>query len=70
MVDQLVQMLSVEIADGRRPAGSTLPSVRALAVEVGCAPGTVSRAYGALRGRGIGRALASPTTVRCGRGRG
>jgi molybdate-binding protein len=53
MVDQLVQMLSVEIADGRRPAGSTLPSVRALAVEVGCAPGTVSRAYGALRGAGV-----------------
>jgi molybdate-binding protein len=53
MVDQLVQMLSVEIADGRRPAGSNLPSVRALAVEVGCAPGTVSRAYGALRGAGV-----------------
>jgi molybdate-binding protein len=46
-------MLAAEIADGRRPVGSTLPSVRSLAADVGCAPGTVSRAYGELGSAGL-----------------
>jgi molybdate-binding protein len=49
----MVQRLAAEIADGRRPAGSALPSVRALAREMCCAPGTVSRAYGELRSAGL-----------------
>jgi molybdate-binding protein len=53
MVQKLVQMLATEIADGRRPAGSALPSIRALAAEVGCAPGTVARAYGELQRAGL-----------------
>jgi molybdate-binding protein len=53
LVEQLVQRLATEIADGRRAAGSALPSVRSLAVEADCAPGTVSRAYGELRSAGL-----------------
>src|SRR3954471_1021282 len=53
MVQSLAQKLASEIADGRWPAGSVLPSTRALAVELGCAPGTVARAYGELRRAGV-----------------
>jgi molybdate-binding protein len=53
MPDTLVQVLAGEIADGSRPARSALPSVRALAAEVGCAPGTVARAYDELRRAGL-----------------
>jgi molybdate-binding protein len=53
MVQNLAQTLASEIADGRRPPGSTLPSTRTLAVQLGCAPGTVARAYGELRRAGL-----------------
>jgi molybdate-binding protein len=53
MVQNLAQTLASEIADGRRPPGSALPSTRALAVQLGCAPGTVARAYGELRRAGL-----------------
>ena len=53
MVQNLAQALASEIADGRRPAGSALPSTRALASQLGCAPGTVARAYGELRRAGL-----------------
>jgi molybdate-binding protein len=53
MMQNLAQTLASEIADGRRPPGSTLPSTRALAVQLGCAPGTVARAYGELRRAGL-----------------
>ena len=53
MVQNLVQTLASEIADGRRPPGSAMPSTRALASELGCAPGTVARAYGELRRAGL-----------------
>jgi molybdate-binding protein len=53
MVQNLAQMLAWEIADGRRPPGSALPSTRALAAQLGCAPGTVARAYGELRRAGV-----------------
>ena len=46
MAQNLAQMLASEIADGRRPPGSALPSTRTLAAQLGCAPGTVARAYG------------------------
>src|SRR3954469_9630948 len=53
MAQNLAQMLASEIADGRRPPGSALPSTRALAAQLGCAPGTVARAYGELRRAGV-----------------
>jgi molybdate-binding protein len=53
MVQSLAQTLASEIADGRWPAGSILPSTRALAADLGCAPGTVARAYGELRRAGV-----------------
>ena len=53
MVQNLAQTLASEIADGRRPPGSALPSTRALAAHLGCAPGTVARAYGELRQAGL-----------------
>jgi molybdate-binding protein len=53
MVQNLAQTLALQIADGRRPPGSALPSTRALAAQVGCAPGTVARAYGELQRAGV-----------------
>jgi molybdate-binding protein len=53
MVQNLAQKLASEIADGRQPPGSALPSTRALAAQLGCAPGTVARAYGELRRAGV-----------------
>ena len=53
MVQNLAQTLASEIADGRRPPGSALPSTRVLAAQLGCAPGTVARAYGELRRAGV-----------------
>jgi putative molybdopterin biosynthesis protein len=53
MVQNLAQTLASEIADGRRPPGSALPSTRTLAAQLGCAPGTVARAYGELRRAGL-----------------
>jgi molybdate-binding protein len=53
MVQNLAQTLASEIADGRRPAGTALPSTRTLAAQLGCAPGTVARAYGELARAGL-----------------
>jgi molybdate-binding protein len=53
MVQNLAQTLASEIADGRRPAGSAMPSTRVLAAQLGCAPGTVARAYGELQRAGL-----------------
>jgi molybdate-binding protein len=53
MGQSLVQTLASEIADGRWPPGSALPSTRTLAAELGCAPATVARAYGELRRAGL-----------------
>src|SRR4051794_41383628 len=53
MGQSLAQTLASEIADGRWPPGSALPSTRVLAAELGCAPGTVARAYGELRRAGL-----------------
>jgi DNA-binding transcriptional MocR family regulator len=41
------------VASGRAPAGSLLPAVRALAAELGVAPGTVAAAYRQLTERGV-----------------
>src|SRR4029450_852045 len=53
MVQNLAQTLASEIADGRRPPGSGLPSTRTLAAQLGCAAGTVARAYGELQRAGL-----------------
>ena len=53
MAQTLAQSLASQIADGRWPPGSALPSTRTMAAELGCAPGTVARAYGELRRAGL-----------------
>jgi molybdate-binding protein len=53
MVQELIDELTRDIADGARPAGSTLPSIRSLAVARGCAPGSVARAYEELKRAGL-----------------
>jgi GntR family transcriptional regulator/MocR family aminotransferase len=53
MAQTLAQSLASQIADGRWPPGSALPSTRTMASELGCAPGTVARAYGELRRAGL-----------------
>jgi molybdate-binding protein len=53
MLQNLAQSLASEIADGRWHEGSPLPSTRVLAAELGCAPGTVARAYAELRSAGL-----------------
>ncbi len=56
--EQLRAQLSVMVGVGRLEPGTRLPTVRALADQVGMAPGTVARAYreldneGVLEGRG------------------
>jgi molybdate-binding protein len=51
--DELAGQLAEQIADGRRAPGARLPSVRSLAAEAGCAPGTAARALAALRDSGV-----------------
>jgi molybdate-binding protein len=49
----LAARLAREIAAGRWTEGEPLPGVRSVAREVGCAAGTVARAYAALRDAGV-----------------
>ena len=64
IVDQTRQL----VASGRLPAGEHLPSVRAVAAELGINPMTVSKAYSLLqrdgivtRRRGLGMVVAKTT---------
>ncbi|MCS0499999.1 GntR family transcriptional regulator [Protaetiibacter mangrovi] len=50
--EQLRDRLLAEMRAGSRPAGARLPTVRALADELGLAPGTVARAYKELEALG------------------
>jgi len=43
--EQLRSQVAAQVADGRLPAGTRLPTVRALAAELAIAPNTVARAY-------------------------
>lgn len=49
----LDQHLTNAIQTGRIPAGTRMPSVRALARQLGVAPGTVAKAYTGLQDRGL-----------------
>jgi molybdate-binding protein len=50
---ELSTRLAREIAAGRWSDGESLPGVRVLAREIGCAPGTAARAYSMLRDGGV-----------------
>ncbi|WP_263249852.1 MocR-like pyridoxine biosynthesis transcription factor PdxR [Saccharopolyspora rosea] len=60
----LAEALRTAIRDGRLPAGSRVPSTRALAHELGIARGTVTRAYNQLVSEGyLVARQGAPTTV-------
>jgi DNA-binding transcriptional regulator YhcF (GntR family) len=46
--DQLVTQIAAAIRDGEVRVGTRLPTIRALAADLGLAPGTVARAYAGL----------------------
>ena len=50
---QIILQVEMAIADGRLTAGSQLPTVRGLAVDLEINPNTVARAYNELEIRGI-----------------
>jgi GntR family transcriptional regulator len=50
---KLRDMIAAAIIDGRYPAGSMLPSVRAFAVEQGANPLTVAKAYQQFQADGL-----------------
>ena len=51
--EQLRTQVAQQVADGRLPAGTRLPTVRALAQQVGVAVNTVARAYRELEEDGV-----------------
>lgn len=53
LFDQLRVQIIDAIRDGRLPAGTRLPTVRDLAVELGMAANTVARAYRELETAGV-----------------
>lgn len=61
--EQLKGQLVERMDDGRLSVGNRLPSVRALAAEVGLAPNTVARAYRELEQGGFVRTAGRNGTV-------
>ena len=51
--DQLKQQIADRVADGRLRPGEKLPTVRAMAEQLGLAPNTVARAYRELEAAGV-----------------
>lgn len=51
--EQLRSQVARQVASGELPAGERLPTVRALAAELGVAPGTVARAFKELEADGV-----------------
>lgn len=51
--EQLRTSVAAQVAEGALPAGSKLPTVRALAEELGLAANTVARAYRELEADGV-----------------
>lgn len=62
LYEQIIRTVEEAVATGRLPAGERLPTVRALAKELGIAPGTVGRAYTELENRGVVKADGSRGT--------
>lgn len=67
--EQIRAQITRKAADGELPPGTRLPPVRALAAELGVAPGTVARAYRDLEQSGVvltkgrlGTLVAEPAT--------
>ena len=50
---QIIKQVEMAVADGRVRAGSKLPTVRSLAVDLQINPNTVARAYNEMEIRGI-----------------
>ena len=53
--EQLRAQMAARAADGRLPAGTRLPTVRALAADLGLAAGSVAKAYRGLETDGVVR---------------
>jgi DNA-binding transcriptional regulator YhcF (GntR family) len=51
--EQLRSQVAAQVADGRLPAGTRLPTVRQLATDLGVAANTVARAYRELESDGV-----------------
>jgi DNA-binding transcriptional regulator YhcF (GntR family) len=51
--EQVRSSIAAQINDGRLPVGTKLPTVRALAAELGIAPNTIARAYRELEEAGL-----------------
>jgi DNA-binding transcriptional regulator YhcF (GntR family) len=51
--EQLRSAVAARVADGRLPAGTKLPTVRALASDLGLAVNTVAKTYRALESDGV-----------------
>ena len=51
--EQIRTQIARQVADGELPAGTRLPTVRALAATLGIAPNTVARAYRELEHAGV-----------------
>ncbi len=51
--EQLRSQVTADVDTGARPAGSSLPTVRALAAELSLAVNTVAKAYRALEADGV-----------------
>jgi DNA-binding transcriptional regulator YhcF (GntR family) len=51
--EQLRRQIAAQVASGEMPAGTRLPTVRALAVDVGLAVNTVARVYRELEADGV-----------------
>lgn len=51
--EQLKQQISAQVEDGELQPGDKLPTVRALASELGLAPNTVARVYRELESSGV-----------------
>lgn len=51
--EQLRRQIALAASSGALPPGTRLPSVRALAADLGLAPGTVARAYKELEAGGV-----------------